>query len=184
MTRRPDPVLRTVVVMVGVLVACSSGTTGDDTASSEAVTTPASVPASVAASEPVPEASTAPPEPTPQPLPDGIVAEVGNARRGGLVFIVWDGTAERIAQPAPMPREVVREIGLRIAEPVARFTARAQPDPRTFWVVYPPSGPRARLHLAVRNRLYPVVTVPAEQAQIDSLGTPREPLLNRMWPAR
>ena len=121
--------------------------------------------------------------PSPASLPDGSVAAVGDAMNGGLLYIVWDGTAERIEQPAPMDRKTLREIGLRRVAPVERFTARPEPDPRTFWVVFPPSGPRARLHLAVANRLYPVVTVPAHQSQIDALEPPSESLLNRMRPA-
>ena len=169
------------LVMVALSVACNTTPASDQPAAQLSDPAPAS-PAPSASSPPSATAgsSTAP---VPDELPDGIVAQVADVG-GSRLFIVWDGTAERIQQPAPMDRATVREIGLRRAAPVERFTARAQPDPRTFWVVVPPSGPRARLHLAVRNRLHPVITVPAEQAQIDRLGVPADPLLNLMRPAR
>jgi hypothetical protein len=113
-----------------------------------------------------------------------VVAEVDGGLQSGLLYIVWDGTKERIGQPAPMDRDTLEEIGLRLREPAERFEARPEPDPRTFWVVTPPDGPHARLHLAIADRLYPVVTVPARRSQIDRLADPEVPLLNRMRPAR
>lgn len=121
--------------------------------------------------------------PTPEPLPDGAVVAVDGGLSGGLLYIVWDQAKERIAQPAPLDAATIEDLGLRLQPPVDRLAARAQPDPRTFWVVHPPSGPDAALHLAVGRRLYPVQTVRAPAWQVDGLPDATDPLLNRMRPA-
>lgn len=173
-----------------VMMACVAAVTLVGGCAPEA-TPPAAVPSGPAvtttAAQPAPTASPAPGPAatgtTAAQLPDGSVAAVDGGLDGGLLFIVWDGTRERIEQPAPFDAATIEDLGLQLQEPIERLTAMSEPDPRNFWVVHPPEGGKARLHLAVADRLYPVETVPAEQHQIDELGVPDEPLLNRMRPA-
>jgi hypothetical protein len=122
-------------------------------------------------------------EPTPAGLPNGSVAAVDGGLDGGMLYIIWDGAKERIAQPAPFDDATVDELGLHVEDPISELTARDEPDPRTFWVVYPADGPEARLHLAVADRLYPVQTVEALRSQVERLPDAADPLLNRMRPA-
>jgi hypothetical protein len=117
--------------------------------------------------------------PTPEDLPNGSVVEVD----GGLLYIIWDGVKEQIGQPAPFDDATLDELGLRVEDPISELTARDEPDPRTFWVVYPADGPEARLHLAVADRLYPVQPVEARSWQVDRLPDATDSLLNRMRPA-
>lgn len=142
--------------------------------------TPDASPPAAAPTDPSPATELVP---TPQDLPDGAVAAVDGGLDGGLLFIIWDGTKQRIAQPAAFDDATLDELGLRIEQPVARLTAEPGPDPRSFWVVYPADGRDARLHLAIADRLYPIRTVDAERWQVDRLPDAPDSLLNRMRPA-
>ena len=172
--RRVGGALLAGALIVTVLAGCSRGS-GVASGDSEAPATAAATTTAASATEVVS---------TPEPLPDGVVAAVDGGLNGGLLYIVWDQTKERIVQPAPLDVATVADLGLRLQPQVGRLTARAQPDPRTFWVVHPPSGPEAALHLAIGPRLYPVQTVPADARQIEQLPDATEPLLNRMRPAQ
>jgi hypothetical protein len=165
---RADPWRRwpALLGLLGALVACSPAT---------------DAPPAAGPTDPPPATEIVP---TPEALPDGIVAAVDGGLAGGLLYIVWNGTKERIAQPAPFDDAAVDELGLRIEPEISRLKALPQPDPRTFWAVYPPDGEQARLHLAVADRLYPVTTVEAAAWEVERLPDAQESLLNRMRPAR
>jgi hypothetical protein len=158
------PVRAAALCSAALLAACSSGAD----------------PPAAAPTDPPPATQVVP---TPEDLPDGRVAEVDGGLDGGLLYIIWDGAKERIAQPAPFDAATLDELGLRVEDPIVELTARDEPDPRTFWVVYPADGPEARLHLAVADRLYPVQTVEAPSWQVDRLPDATDSLLNRMRPA-
>lgn len=162
------------------IVALVTGCVQDSPIPSAAPTTPPSAPATSTPSD-APAATES--RPTTDAVPNGVVAAVDGGLDGGMLFIVWEGTKERIDQPAPFDDATVDELGLRLEQPVDRLTAGAEPDPRTFWVLYPADSPDARLHLAIADRLYPIQTLAVDREQIDRLPDAEDMLLNRMRPA-
>ncbi len=75
----------------------------------------------------------------------------------GLIYLVSDGMALRIQQPRAAELAELEADGATVGGEVARLAVTDEPTGSTF-VIVPPDGPDARLHLLVDDVLHPVVT--------------------------
>lgn len=86
---------------------------------------------------------------------DGTVLAIDGGLDGGLVYFVWQGRKQRIQQPRPMTPSDLTALGLRPGPAVASLVAGRGPG--SYFVVSPPDGPDARLHVVIGDVVHPVL---------------------------
>lgn len=101
-------------------------------------------------------------QPSTAPMPVAEVVEIGD----GLVYLVFDREAIRIQQPAAIELADLEADGVRVGDEIERVALAPSPTGSRF-VMVPPDGPDARLHLLVDDVLHPVIARAGTRADID-----------------
>jgi hypothetical protein len=76
---------------------------------------------------------------------------------GDLLHLIVDGTRSRIQQPRAATLAELEASGVTLGEEVEQLSVSLVPTGSSFLIV-PPDGPNARLHLLVDGSLHPVRT--------------------------
>jgi hypothetical protein len=99
---------------------------------------------------------------TPGPV-DAYVAETD----GDLLHLVVEGERVRIQQPRAASLAELEAAGVEVGVEVDRLLVLPAPTGSSF-VIVPPDGPAARLHLLVDDTLHPIRTRPLSLVDIES----------------
>lgn len=115
-------------------------------------------------------------------IEDGAVVSVDGGLDGGLVYVVVDGRKQRIQQPRAMTYADVTTAGLEPGEtiPAVRLADTAT---GSYFVVVPPDGPDARLHLVVDGTIHPVLIREADHSELTDVPEVAHSVLDRLHPA-
>lgn len=118
---------------------------------------------------PLPEAGTA--------IEDGIVAGTEGGLDGGRLWLIWNGSKQRIYQSRGMTREEAGRYsrGPRIAQVVVSGRRTG-----SQFAIVPFDGPEARLHVLVGGALHEVVVTQVRTPVIDALPTLNRPVMDRL----
>lgn len=100
-------------------------------------------------------------------LVDGSVVGVDGGLDGGMVFYVWHGEKQRIQQPRAMTEDEVITEGLRRGAAVA--TLAADGPEGSYFVVVPPDGPQAELHVVLDGTIHPVLVQEIDPETVRSI---------------
>lgn len=115
-------------------------------------------------------------------LIDGIVVGVDGGLEGGLLYLLWQGAKERIQQPVALTQADVEQRQLHREPAVAQLTV-VDHEAGSSFVVVPPDGPDARLHLIVDGLIREVLVQHVTPAALEAVPDAGGHLLGRVRPA-
>jgi hypothetical protein len=98
---------------------------------------------------------------------------------GLLHLVTGDLEAVRIQQPGAAELAELEAQGVRLGNEVTQLTLADEPTGSRF-VIVPPDGPDAQVHLLVDGVLYPVVTNVADQADLTVFEEASVSILSRL----
>jgi hypothetical protein len=87
----------------------------------------------------------------------------------GLTYLVTDDLAARIQQPGSAELDQLADAGVVLGAEVTELTITEDATGSRF-VVVPPDGPEARLHLLVADTLHPVRVAPGDRGVVTELA--------------
>lgn len=114
---------------------------------------------------------------------EGMVAGVDGGLDGGLIYVLWDGGKQRIAQPAALTEADLEGLGLAREPAVAQLTVTDSPGSSRF-VVVPPDGPDARLHLVADGVVREVLVQHVAAELLEGVPELHDLALSQVRPAR
>jgi hypothetical protein len=101
------------------------------------------------------------------------------ATDGDLLHLIVDGTRSRIQQPRAATLAELEASGVTLGEEVEQLSVSPAPTGSSFLVV-PPDGPNARLHLLVDATLHPVRTRALPLADLEAYPVATEVLFDHV----